>query len=231
VVVLGIAFFVMRPGGAIVSRKQLACGLLALGLFGSVAAYWVSREPGTRAKFERKQTELMALATGQSTTGSAAKRLEYYQVGWHLFKQKPLQGWGIGSWNVLYSGEEQTRTSYPHNVVLETAIEQGTLGLLSLFSFLLVLGFACRPTMRYRQKFAFITPVLAFCFLFSMFSGDIGNRTVWAFCGIALVIARMVRLEKENSSIHSSTWLVRDFQQSGVATSALHFVPRWEEPR
>jgi hypothetical protein len=83
--------------------------------------------------------------------------------------------------------------------------------------------------MRDQQRFVFIVPVVAFCFLFSMFSGDIGSRTVWAWFGMAFTIARILRLEGYEHRLEQSRISHGYLHGAPFPTSSLQFGPHWEE--
>lgn len=199
--VLMVAFFLFSPNAAMISRKQIAIGVVALVLIAAVAAVWVSSDPATSSRFQTKQRELVRLLQGEETGGTAGKRLGYYRAALELFQKKPLAGWGVGSWGVLYFGYETDKVVYPHNIVLETAVEEGLMGLLILLGIVAYLYSAGRLIIRNREDLAFVIPIAIYCFLFSMFSGDIGNRAVWAWLGIACAVARMTLLSAREQTV------------------------------
>lgn len=185
-------------GGAIaIHRGQLkattAISLIAiLAVLGSVA-FLVLRQADPQ-KFSAKATELEELSTGGSASGSAAKRLAFYDAAVHAIPDHPLLGRGIGSWAVYYFGNDVR--NYPHNLVLELTFEEGFLGLAAFAAFLLALGVSIRPMMRASRFHFLVLPLMvAYCVSTSMFSGDLDdNRLIWLWAGVALAICRLVSL-------------------------------------
>ncbi len=105
----------------------------------------------------RKLSEL-AIHSGNDSPnpaqGSAAWRVMVWKVGWRMIKERPLLGWGFGSFNVLYldhladffnSPENMKEYAhlaeqgidYVHNDYLQTWIELGVVGL-ALFAWFVI---------------------------------------------------------------------------------------------
>ena len=125
---------------------------------------------------------LMLLTQGSGDLGASANaRVENFDVAWRMFEERPIAGYGIGSFPVYYNGNDETM--YPHNILLEVASELGILGL----SLLLIL-FAVSLRNILRSKSTYKTVIQAgsmFLFLNSLVSGDLGdNRILFTFLGL-----------------------------------------------
>jgi O-antigen ligase len=127
----------------------------AIGLAAVViAAFWFGRSPRPRGGWERwawpvgaggamvlglsilNQTERVVsrletlLAFQQDTTFAA--RLDIWRAAWAMFEQKPLTGWGLGSFGWVMPGYRiEARSSiatHAHNEYLEVLAETGSVG-------------------------------------------------------------------------------------------------------
>jgi len=81
--------------------------------------------------------------------------------------------------------------TFPHNFALEVAAEQGLLGLLLLLV-LFALLFRRAKALAWQPQFAFLFPVLLFCVIVNMITGDLEDRNLWFWAGMTLAAARMV---------------------------------------
>jgi O-antigen ligase len=104
-------------------------------------------------------------------------------------------GQGVGSWGAFYYGRD-TR-GYPHNLLLETAFEEGAVGAILLLMFLSFLAIAIRRMLVVTDsQFGVLAGLLVYCVSVSMFSGDLDdNRLLWFWAGIILAVCRNAYLE------------------------------------
>ena len=78
---------------------------------------------------------------------SSIQRIEFYNTAIDLIKQKPLFGFGLGSWkyeSLSYSSLKNEKTLVPyytHNDFLQTFVEMGILGFIIYLSFFIKIGF------------------------------------------------------------------------------------------
>ena len=78
---------------------------------------------------------------------SSIQRIEFYNTAIDLIKQKPLFGFGLGSWkyeSLSYSSlknETMLVPYYTHNDFLQTFVEMGILGFIIYLSFFIKIGF------------------------------------------------------------------------------------------
>ena len=146
------------------------------------------------ATFRAKSQELTAFTQSGSYSdrGSGGRRLVFFKAALDGVAEKPIGGWGVGGWSTYYASTDDWQ--YPHNVVLEVALEEGLLGLI-LLSVLLGMAFkaAKKAFDDESGRFAFVLPVLAYCLLITMASGDIDDsRALWFWCGVAFVTSRLI---------------------------------------
>ena len=104
-------------------------------------------------------------------------RLDYWKLSLEIIKDNPVIGVGMGGFSSYHKVEV-----YPHNIMLEFAVEGGVVGLLVLCSLFVVIFQSS-----YRiSKFTFY--FLLFTLFLSMFSKEFSNQTMlWiglAFFGV-----------------------------------------------
>jgi O-antigen ligase len=122
---------------------------------------------------------------------SAAVRLDFYTAAVHLWATSPVFGHGIGSWPVLAGYGDQR--AYPHNILLEIAVE---LGLVGLVLFVGLLAFALRalgPWHLVRQDPIRVLILMLFASMFinALVSGDLSyNRPLFAVLGLMAVAGK-----------------------------------------
>jgi O-antigen ligase len=197
-VVIAASFFAFRRRMPAVTRRSIRIGVIVFLVVASGALLWVSQLPSATGRFHKKSEELLALITPSGTVGgTAGRRVSFYRVALRAFENQPLLGHGVGSWGVLFYGEDRrTQVRAPHNLLLEVAAEEGLLGLTALGAFFLAAFGAMRKIRKSGPEFLFLLPIFAFCVLVSMFSSDIVNRPIWAWYAMVFVAARMIELRK-----------------------------------
>lgn len=88
------------------------------------------------------------LAEINASDTSAAARLEMWKRSWHVFKQEPILGVGLGNWKIVTLKEENltkknfTYSFKAHNDFIEIATETGIFGGLFFISLFLLTGWA-----------------------------------------------------------------------------------------
>lgn len=124
---------------------------------------------------------------------SETDRLAYAK---YCVEEVPEHPWGIGFGGFAASSVEpsQSYRSYPHNIVLEVALEMGWLAALVLMAAItLGLGSGFRLT-RAGQEEAVLFPVLAMLVISALFSSDInGHRLLFAFLSLSIRGSRFWR--------------------------------------
>ena len=207
--------------------------LVGFGLGVAVAVFstlWIEEFPAARDKFMHKEAELALLSNMEDPGGTAGQRLQFYSRAWEGIKEKPIFGWGVGAWVTYYYGYDSTAehkgaklaflTTYPHNLILEVAFEQGILGLAALFS-LLILAFhrLVRLLKVADGRYAFMYPLFLYCLLAGMFSEDINNRVLWTWCGMVFAVSHLARkevMETAAAQIAATSDVVRPFIAVGL---------------
>lgn len=183
--------------------KSLGLGKMLLLSFGSAAGGWflLTQNHGQIRKFieERyiQQTFVEGYSSGRDTIAEDAMR---------LYQQSPVIGTGMDGYYVLQ--DDPGTFEYPHNLVLATMAETGTVGLAFLFACfvaLLVGTWRVRPA---SPSVLYATGAGFYLGFTSLFSGDYyDTRLMWFFLGFAAVQAAKgiedSRLSKEHQRSHN----------------------------
>lgn len=188
-VVLVPFMFIRRVRASVTSTKVWLPALLFGLLSFAGSLYWLQRQEAAQEKFRTKTAEIDEVLRGSSTpTYTAGRRLTLYGSALAMFAEKPLTGWGLGGWS--YYVFDRDTPSYPHNLVLEIAAEEGVMGLAALVTLLLTAFLAMRRIWLRSPGLSFIIPVFIFSFLATLTSGDINvNRPLWLWCGMIFALA------------------------------------------
>ena len=195
----------IRGESGFVSRKAVLAGLALLPIIAVSSVLWIEKFPVAKDKFAQKKSEVSLLSDWQNPGGTAGQRLDYYRRAVQGFLEKPFFGWGMGAWVTYYYGYDDTsktsggrlpfQTEYPHNFLLEVAIEQGVAGLIALC---LLLVAACNRLRRLctdgAGRYSFLLPMFVNCLAAGMFSEDINCRALWLWCGLIFSADRLVTL-------------------------------------
>lgn len=173
--------------------KSSTAAVMILFLLTGVGGSYLALRQTDLEKYNAKATELEDMASGGSSTGSAAKRLDFYRATINAIPNQPLFGTGIGSWPVFYYGTDVR--GYPHNLLLEIAYEEGLGGLTIFLTLLFVVGVALVKMIRASHSHFLVLGLLVlYCVLVSLFSGDLDdNRVLWLWIGVGLSVCRIVQ--------------------------------------
>lgn len=173
-------------------RLRLAGGLLVIGLF---AGGLYGGLPELRAKLDQGVAEVESALQGRVANESWNIRIQMIKHTTDMVLERPLMGWGIGSWN------EQWRQrvpdflkgyNMPHNDVLWMGAQAGVPGALAWLVLMLSAWWAAWHISDWRGRIAFAVAVIA------TFSAVVNNGTrdatlglpmLW-FMGVALAYAR-----------------------------------------
>jgi len=206
------SLFLMPRGFSVVPRKVVLAGMALVAVIAVFALMWIEKFPAAQSKFVQKELEITRLSSLQDPGGTAGQRLKFYSRAIQGFHEKPLLGWGLGGWVAYYYGYDDTsrtnrgnlpfQTEYPHNFVLEVAVEQGVAGLIALGLFLLAI-FKRLNRLRFAGagRYAFLLPMMLYHFSAGMFSQDINSRELWFWCGAVFSISRLVNYSHDNNTV------------------------------
>lgn len=178
--VVPVAKGIRIAGPRILAQRRLIA--LLGGLMSVAAAILVLDPSGTRLKTVRR---IVAFLT-DGNPHSVGARLAYYRDSIMLWQQSPIWGQGLGSWPVRM-GWGDVR-GYPHNIVLEIAVELGLVGLV-MFGLLLFSGIAVPCTSRRMPRAAALTTIMLViaAVVNASFSGDLtDNKVLFATIGLAI---------------------------------------------
>lgn len=123
-------------------------------------------------------------------------RVESYKISWQMFTERPLIGYGFGSFNGYNGIQWLTIQKYPHNIILEILSELGLAGFV-LFCFLAVylikkiihlprwdppLTINHQPPVPMGSTIPFLLIAFLFSLFLAMFSKDISTQSfLWIF--------------------------------------------------
>jgi O-antigen ligase len=111
-------------------------GLLVLGAAGAATAAFVL--PTLTERATEIVTDARAWQPGRQTATSTGQRLEFYRVSLGLIADRPLAGWGTGSFAQAYreavAGTTLEPTRNPHNEYLLLGVQLGAGGVLLLIA-------------------------------------------------------------------------------------------------
>lgn len=206
------SLFVLPRGFSVVPRKVVLAAMVVLAVLAVFALVWIEKFPAAQSKFMQKELEITRLSSLQDPGGTAGERLKFYRRAIEGFREKPLLGWGMGSWVTYYYGYDDTsrtnqgelpfQTEYPHNFILEVAIEQGAAGLIALG----LLFWAIFKRLHHLRtagagRYAFLFPMILFHFSAGMFSQNINSRELWFWCGLVFAASRLVDYSLEKHAV------------------------------
>ena len=201
--VVGVFAFIRQPN----VRPKYFHRVFALGAAAVVMMLflmppkWVRGEAAV--ELEIKQQELVMLMHGKGSKFSGGKRLEFYKGAFQAISAKPVAGWGVGGWATYYFHQDDAEVPhFPHNLFLETGVEEGLLGLAALLALLATTFGAARTVFREGgERFAFLLPVLIYSLGVTMTSGDIDDNVfLWFWCGAALATYGLVKSRAQEAT-------------------------------
>jgi O-antigen ligase len=146
-------------------------------------------------KYTEKADEIIQMAEGNGSSGTAAQRLAFYQAAFREIEQRPLLGLGVGGWSVYYFGKDER--AYPHDLLLEISTEEGVIGVIAFLIFLAAIYRASRDLSNLAgAHFAVLSGLLLFTLIATMFSGDLDDdRVLWLWSGMTLAVLHFARLQ------------------------------------
>ena len=179
-----------RSGIGMLSRKTVMSGLVLAALVATPAFMWLRNVPAAEGKVSWKTAELESFISGAPIqTGTMSSRLDFYQSALHVLAHHPGFGLGVGGWSIFYY--DQDVLHYPHNMVLEVAAEQGTVGVAILVALLSILFRAGLRLLRYDRNLGFVFPVLVFSLCYHFTTGTVESRELWFVCGLVAAASRL----------------------------------------
>jgi O-antigen ligase len=174
-----VALFAVLAGDRSARRRIVATAALGLS-----AAFLVTQLlPG------QSLSRSLSFLTGASSGLSSNGRSQLWSQAWHLFTAHPWLGIGTGSF-----AKFQPIVDYPHNMLLESAVELGLLGLFLVVAFVvtswLMLSRARRFLGAGETQTAAVIALFTSALVNAMFSGDIPtNASLWLYAGLGVGLA------------------------------------------
>jgi len=207
-VALGALVAAFLFGGLVLTLSQSSFAALLVGLAVLGALRWSVRWAlGIAAAVGLAALVAFALGTtafdgGSSSNKATSGRADLISGGVHLFADRPVQGWGSGSFGREYRRAEHVSavraTSASHTIPVTVAAEQGVIGLLAYLA-LLVLAFlrlfrgAAVGPVRAGVAAAFAA-LVAHSLMYAAFLED---PLTWALLGVGTAVAAASAREPE----------------------------------
>ena len=126
-VLIGVGVFFLTA-----KNKIFALGII--GVFVAGAYLLVMRvEPIYEVLGKRLESLIINLFGGETSEGSFDTRAEMIKLGWNAFLERPIFGYGMSNFSVLY--EQVTGAStYSHNNFIEILVNGGLVGFILYYS-------------------------------------------------------------------------------------------------
>lgn len=162
-------------------RLRLAGGLLVIGLF---AGGLYAGLPELRARLDQGVAEVESALQGHVANESWNNRIQMIRHTSNMMLEKPLTGWGIGSWNDQWRQRVPAwlgEFNMPHNDVLWMGAQAGVPGALAWLVLMLSAWWAAWCIPDWRGRIAFAVAVIA------TFSAVVNNGTRDATLGLPLL--------------------------------------------
>lgn len=228
--VLILSFFVESFRSPVITRKQMAfVGAALVGAVMLLSTFWFYGAEA--AKFQYKATEIVSLLENSNEAkGTAVERLVYYRAAVELWTERPLLGWGLGGWSMAYWHMDVRE--YPHNLFLETLVEQGLVGLAALMLFLYsTFGHWRAHQMQIGSSLPCLLPGFVYLISIAMSSGDLDDdRFIWFWCGLMLAGCTLAARAQGRDAFTADQSSARSIEIPAVAGVSLAADHKFENP-
>ncbi|MDB6097079.1 MAG: O-antigen ligase [Francisellaceae bacterium] len=184
-------------------QKSGLKGFLKAGLLmGIICSLAFSFSPFFHNRSIQVLHDIKAHTMGKRGSAGISDRLDFYKNSWYLFKQKPLLGWGTGSFEKVYHEHalktSQLITKNPHNEYLYIMVQLGLVGLTSFIGLFIYL-FRCSFALPQFEKY------ILQGLLLSMMAGMMANSWIRDFSSghffmVMLALCLSSGQKKESSS-------------------------------
>lgn len=137
-------------------RHKIRSLLVAIACAAGVYVLVMNVEPLYNVLGVRVEEMINGLFGEGTTEGSFNTRQEMIEMGWNWFLERPLLGYGLANFSVLY-GEATNFTTYAHNNFIEILVSGGIVGFVlyySIYVYLLVKLF--KPAFQERDLLSII---------------------------------------------------------------------------
>lgn len=137
---------------------------------------------------ELRTIERLLILLGDNPGDSAAGRIDFFFASVDFWLQKPITGHGIGSYALLYFGEDSQH--YPHNLLLEIGVELGLIGLVIMSSLLVLVvsWLFWQYITRDNRESVLLLSLFIYMFLNTMITGDMSiNRDLFLILGLMIL--------------------------------------------
>jgi O-antigen ligase len=204
-VVIGAALLGILWAGLVVTFSQSSFGAVLVGLAVLAGLRWNVRKTlavcavavAAGAAFVAIAPGALHLKLGNARSASSATsgRTDLLSGGARLFRDRPVLGWGSGSFSREYRRHEHASTeraaSASHTIPVTVAAEQGLAGL-AVYLALLVLAFArlFRNAPLSVERAAVAAGFVALVFHTLLYAAFLEDPLAWALLGVGVALAR-----------------------------------------
>lgn len=149
----------------------------------------------------KRVENMLAFISGEGTRESSINMRAYMiQIGYEFFKDRPLTGYGINNYRILFSQVPGGRETYAHNNVIELMVGTGIFGVIFYYlTHFVVLKdlFKSSKSKPYQTLcYTFIAIILSYTLLSVALIYYYGKHFSFLLA-VASVIGRIIKLEKE----------------------------------
>ncbi len=166
-----------------------------------IISYLIFNVPVFYQIIGKRVENMFAFVLGEGTReGSINTRAYMIEKGFEMFKERPLTGYGINNYRVLYSKVPGGRETYAHNNIIELMVGTGIFGVIFYYlTHFVVLKdlFKSSKSKPYQTLcYTFIAIILSYTLLSVALIYYYGKHFSFLLA-VASVIGRIIKLEKE----------------------------------
>ena len=212
---IGAAVLAWLLGGLITSFSQSSIAALLLGLAVLAAWRWNVRETlyasfgllalaGALVLLAPASLHFGLKGSGGSTSNATSGRTKLISGGLELFAQRPLQGYGPGSFEKEYKSHRKANaenaTSASHTIPVTVAAEQGILGLALYIALLISAAMVLfRGAGRSPPRIALAAAFAALVLHTWTYADFLEDPFTWAILAIGVALAKDAQAEQASS--------------------------------
>lgn len=139
-------------------KKREITRIVKIALLSMIVAYVTVSVRG--AVYKQPVIDVKARVTESTTTRSVSDRFEFWRESSVLVSERPILGWGIGTFSEIHprvQSSATTATNNPHNSVMQTLVELGYIGGIGFG--IAVVGWVSVGWKLYKERSQTIAPV------------------------------------------------------------------------
>ena len=163
-------------------------------------------------------------------TSAVGGRLEFWRVAYKLWLNKPVNGYGLGSYFSAYYieyGGNNWYSRFAHNYYLQTAAELGIIGVILLLSFFLVCLIKIIKGIKNGSNSEFLPFTFAACLAFIL---HIGIDFSWNYPGALIIFFILLgtAVGQENIGVSGKRLIVINYRIKATACILIALLTIWQ---